>query len=129
MKLQIMEPLFLPCKRCAWICQLLGYGLAANRLLMQRNLLRFNQAVKVQTWLIKQIHAEQGRLCRIHIRVLEDCFDSGEIPSTPDMLEYFHNLLSLEAEGRYESFLIQLYQLDRSTVSSSIGTIETDQQS
>jgi hypothetical protein len=124
-----MKSLFLPCERCAWICQLLGYGLAANRLLMQQNLLRLNQAVKIQTWLIKQIYAEQGRLCRTHIRVLKDCFNSGEIPSTPNMLEYFHDLLSLEAEGRYESFLIQLYQLDRSTVSSSRSTIETDQQS
>ena len=44
---------------------------------------------------------------------IEADFASGQIPSLPEYLSYFYDLKSLEAEGRCESVLFQLYQLDR----------------
>lgn len=87
---------------------------------MQHEWLAFDQAVQIQTWLINRIHAEQKYSCRVHLKVLEVCFASGDIPSTPSCLEYFQDLRSLYVEGRYEAMLIQLYQLDRSSVPPNI---------
>lgn len=109
-----MKPLFLPCKRYRWMIVFISQGLAINKWLMLHNWLAFDRAVKVQSWLMEFVLAEQRRLCQAHMRVLEDCFASGELDSDPETLEYFEDLRSLEAEGRYETVLMQIYQLDRS---------------
>lgn len=82
---------------------------------MEHEWLVFDRAVQIQSWLIARIHAEQKHSCHIHLRVLETCFALGDIPSLPSTLAYFQELKSLYAEGRYETMLIQLYQLDRTT--------------
>ena len=111
--LPIFQPLFWSCRRTAWICQFWGHGLALNRWLMQHQQLSQDQAVRLQTWLIARIHAEQKHSCQVHLNVLKECFATGGISSTPSNLGYFQELQSLYAEGRYETMLIQLYQLDR----------------
>jgi hypothetical protein len=92
---------------------LIAVGLAINKWLMLHKLLALGRAVKVQTWLMQFVLAEQQLLCRAHMKVLEESFASGELESDPANLEYFEDLRSLEAEGRYEVVLIQLYQLDK----------------
>ena len=92
---------------------LIAVGLAINKWLMLHNLLALGRAVKVQSWLIQFVLAEQRLLCRAHMKVLEESFASGELESDPANLKYFEDLRSLEAEGRYEAVLIQLYQLDK----------------
>lgn len=104
--------LSLPCKRYKFMIILIAVGLAINKWLMLHNLLALGQAVKVQSWLMQFVLAEQRLLCRAHMKVLEESFASGELESDPANLEYFEDLRSLEAEGRYEAVLIQLYQLD-----------------
>jgi hypothetical protein len=113
LNLPIFKPLFWVSRRASWVCQFWGRGLAVNRWLMEHEWLAFDRAVQIQTWLIARIHAEQKYSCRVHLKVLESCFAAGEIPSIPSTLEYFEELRSLYEEGRYETMLIQLYQLDR----------------
>lgn len=112
--LPIFKPLFWTSRRALWVCRFWGRGLAVNRWLVEHEWLAFDRAVQIQSRLIAQIHAEQKYSCRVHLRVLEACFASGNIPSIPSTLAYFGELQSLYAEGRYETMLIQLYQLDRS---------------
>ncbi|MGI0484880.1 hypothetical protein ACN4EK_05530 [Pantanalinema rosaneae CENA516] len=64
------------------------------------------------------ITAEQKRLCEAHMQVLTKCLEIGELDSTPENLEYFQDLQALQDEGRYETVLIQIYQLDKKTNSS-----------
>lgn len=109
----IFKPLFWVSRRASWVCRFWGRGIAINRWLMEHEWLAFDRAVQIQTWLIVRIHYEQKYSCRVHLKVLESCFASGDIPSLPSTLEYFQDLRSLYAEGRYETMLIQLYQLDR----------------
>ena len=116
--LPIFQPLFWSCRKTAWICQFWGHGLALNRWLIQHQWLSQDQAVQIQTWLIACIHAEQKHSCQVHLNVLKECFATGEIPSTPSNLGYFQELQSLYSEGRYETMLIQLYQLDRKAASN-----------
>lgn len=52
---------------------------------------------------------EQKQLCAVTFRVLERCFKSGEIDLDEDVLEYFKDLKAMEAEGRYNEVLHQLY--------------------
>jgi hypothetical protein len=92
---------------------LIAVGLAINKWLMLHNLLALGQTVKIQSWLMQFVLAEQRLLCQAHMKVLEESFASGELESDPANLEYFEDLRSLEAEGRYETVLIQLYQLDK----------------
>lgn len=114
--LPIFTPLFWTSRRASWVCRFWGCGIAVNRWLMEHDWLAFDRAVQIQTWLIARIHAEQKHSRHVHLQVLETCFASGDIPSLPSTLEYFQELKSLYAEGRYETMLIQLYQLDRSSV-------------
>lgn len=104
--------LSLPCKRYKSMIIFIAVGLGINKWLMLHNLLAFPRAVRIQSWLMQFVLAEQRRLCRAHMKVLEESFASGELESDPANLEYFEDLRSLEAEGRYEAVLIQLYQLD-----------------
>ncbi|MBD2090619.1 hypothetical protein H6F67_12215 [Microcoleus sp. FACHB-1515] len=110
----IFKPLFWVSRRASWVCRFWGRGILINRWLLEHEWLAFDRAVQIQSWLIAQIHAEQKYSCRVHLKVLESCFASGDIPSLPNMLEYFQELRCLYDEGRYETMLIQLYQLDRS---------------
>ena len=110
----IFKPLFWDSKRVFWVCRFWGRGLATNRWLMEHNWLAFDRAVQIQTWLIERIHTEQKHSCQVHLKVLAGCFASGDLPSNPPNLEYFRDLRSLYEEGRYDTMLIQLYQLDRS---------------
>ncbi|GAB4367729.1 MAG: hypothetical protein Kow00121_06280 [Elainellaceae cyanobacterium] len=52
---------------------------------------------------------EQKQLCAVTFQVLEQCFRSGEIDLDDDALEYFKDLKAMEAEGRYNEVLHQLY--------------------
>lgn len=115
----IFKPLFWTSKRVSWVCHFWGRGLATNRWLMEHNWLSFDRAVQVQTWLIERIHAEQKHSCQVHLRVLAGCFASGDLPSPSPHLEYFRDLRSLYAEGRYDTMLNQLYQLDRSSATDA----------
>lgn len=51
----------------------------------------------------------QKQLCAVTFQVLEQCFRSGEIDLDEDVLEYFKDLKAMEAEGRYNEVLHQLY--------------------
>lgn len=78
----------------------------------------FDRAVKVQSCLMNWITVEQKRLCEAHMQVLIKCFAVGELDSTPENLEYFQDLQALQDEGRYETVLAQIYQLDKKTNNS-----------
>ncbi|MGG6285007.1 hypothetical protein ACQ4M3_25775, partial [Leptolyngbya sp. AN03gr2] len=68
-----------------------------------------------QSRLIDFVAYEHKLACEAHLQVLESSFLIGEIAATPEALEYFYDLRSLYHEGRYDTLLIQLYQLDRKT--------------
>ncbi|WP_068818842.1 hypothetical protein [Phormidesmis priestleyi] len=78
---------------------------------MEHEWLSFDLAMKVQTWLVDGIHAEQKLSCQVHLKVIKACITSKDFPPHPG-LEYVQDLRALYAEGRYEAMLIQLYQLD-----------------
>jgi hypothetical protein len=61
---------------------------------------------------------EQNRLCDAHMQILTECFATGKLDSTFENLDYFQDLQALHSEGRYESVLIQIYQLDRKSDST-----------
>lgn len=69
----------------------------------------YKYALEIQSWLLQFWTLEQRRLCHVTFRVLEQSFAEGEIPSDEDTLEYFGDLRALEAEGRYDVVLHQLY--------------------
>lgn len=52
---------------------------------------------------------EQRRLCHVTFRVLERSFAEGEISLDEATAEYFKDLKALEAEGRYNVVLHELY--------------------
>lgn len=88
-----------------FLAQLLGW----NKSLLFRQILPYKHALKVQSWLLQIWALEQQRLCHVTFRVLERSFAEGEIPLEEDTLEYFRDLKALEAEGRYNVVLHQLY--------------------
>lgn len=102
-------PLRLPCKRYLYISLFLAQLLGLNKFLLYRRLMPYQYALKIQSGLLQVWVWEQKRLCKITFRVLEESFATGEIPSDEDCLEYFRDLKALEAEGRYEVVLHQLY--------------------
>lgn len=113
-----MKSLAIPCKRYKWVVLLLARGLGINKWLMLHGWLPFERAVKAQSWLMGLILIEQKRLCDAHMQILTECFATGELDSTFENLDYFQNLQALHSEGRYETVLIQIYQLDRKSDSS-----------
>ncbi|WP_348256409.1 hypothetical protein [Leptolyngbya sp. PL-A3] len=88
-----------------FLAQLLGW----NKFLLFRQILPYKYALKVQSWLLQVWALEQKQLCRVTFRVLERSFAEGEIPLDEDTLQYFKDLKSLEAEGRYNIVLHLLY--------------------
>lgn len=115
-KFSIFQPLFWTCRCPSWVCCFWAIELATNRGLGERQWIPFDQAVQIQTWLIRRIHAEQKLTCQVHVRVIEAGIALGEFASTPGDLEYFDDLRSLYDEGKDEALLIQIYQLDRKSV-------------
>lgn len=110
-----MASLALPCKRYKWMIMIIAKGLGFNKWLMLYQWIPLKQAVRIQSLLMQWVTAEQERLCEAHMQVLAECFASGELESTLENLDYFENLQALQREGRYETVLIQIYQLDRKT--------------
>lgn len=99
-------------KRCRSRCWIWGRGLAMNRWMMEHDWIRFDQALKVQSWIIDQIHQEYKWACRVQLQALETSFLIGELAATDEHLEYFYDLRALYVEGRYDTLLIQLDQLE-----------------
>ncbi|GAP97969.1 hypothetical protein [Leptolyngbya sp. NIES-2104] len=112
-----MRSLTLPNQRCQWMCRFWGRGLAFNRWCLQQGWFSFDLALMIQSRLIDRVAHEHKLACEAHLLVLESSFLIGEIAATPETLEYFYDLRSLYHEGRYETLLIQLYQLDRKVTS------------
>lgn len=98
-----------PCKRYFYISMFLAQLLGWNKFLLFRQILPYRHALKVQSWLLQIWTLEQKRLCHVTFEVLERSFAEGEISSDEDTLEYFKDLKALEAEGRYNVVLHQLY--------------------
>jgi hypothetical protein len=88
-----------------FLARLLGW----NKFLLFRQVLSYEYALKVQSWLLQVWALEQKRLCRVTFMVLERSFAEGEITLDEDMVEYFKDLKALEAEGRYNVVLHELY--------------------
>lgn len=105
----MLKPLQLPCKRYFVTSILIAFLLGANKALLLKGFLSYGRALKVQSWLYHLWQTEQRRLCTITFRVLEQCFRDGEISLDEDTLNYFRDLKALEAEGRYDLILEQLY--------------------
>ena len=103
------RPLFIPCRRYLVSSLFLSLLLGINKLLLFRGILPYSKALKIQSWLWGLWVLEQKRLCAVTFRVLEESFADGSVPLDEDCLEYFRDLKALEAEGRYEIVLNQLY--------------------
>jgi hypothetical protein len=87
----------------------LGKLLGWNKFLLFQQILPYKYALKVQSWLLQLWALEQKRLCQVTFKVLERSFAAEEISWDEETLEYFKDLKSLEAEGRYEVVLHLLY--------------------
>lgn len=105
--------LALPCKRYKWMVLLIAKGLELNKWLMLNQWITLRRAVKIQSLLMQWVLLEQKRLCEAHMQVLSNCFATGELESTLENLDYFEDLQVLQREGRYETVLVQIYQLDK----------------
>ncbi|MBD3886864.1 hypothetical protein IFO70_35110 [Phormidium tenue FACHB-886] len=116
-----MKRLTLPNKRCRVMCWFWGRGLALNRGLLEHNWLGFDRALKIQSWLIDRVGGEHKLACQAHMQVLETCFLTGELAATSGNLDYFYDLRALYVEGRYETLLRQIYQLDLTEVMDEDG--------
>lgn len=103
------KSLKLPCKRYFLFSMLLAFLLGVNKFLLFKGFLSYRRALKIQSWLLHLWQMEQKQLCAVTFRVLEQCFKSGEIDLDEDVLEYFKDLKAMEAEGRYNEVLHQLY--------------------
>lgn len=103
------KSLKLPCKRYLLVSLLLAFWLGVNKFLLFKGFLSYRQALKIQSWLLHLWQMEQKQLCAVTFQVLEQCFRSGEIDLDDDALEYFKDLKAMEAEGRYNEVLHQLY--------------------
>lgn len=103
------DSLRLPCRRYFYISMLLARLLGWNKFLLFRQILPYKYALKVQSWLLQAWALEQKRLCHVTFRVLERSFTEGEIVLDEATAEYFKDLKALEAEGRYNLVLHQLY--------------------
>jgi hypothetical protein len=103
------KSLKLPCKRYFLISMLLAFWLGVNKFLLFKGVLSCRRALKIQSWLLHLWQMEQKQLCAVTFQVLEQCFRSGEIDLDEDVLEYFKDLKAMEAEGRYNEVLHQLY--------------------
>ncbi|KAM3116303.1 hypothetical protein [Phormidesmis sp. 146-33] len=103
------KSLKLPCKRYLLVSMLLAFFLGINKSLLFKRFLSYGRALKIQSWLLHLWQMEQKQLCAVTFRVLEHCFRSGEIDLDEDVLEYFKDLKAMEAEGRYNEVLHQLY--------------------
>jgi hypothetical protein len=103
------KSLKLPCKRYFLISMLLAFWLGVNKFLLFKGFLSYRRALKIQSWLLHLWQMAQKRLCAVTFQVLEHCFRSGEIDLDADVLEYFKDLKAMEAEGRYNEVLHQLY--------------------
>lgn len=108
-----MTSLALPCKRYKWMLLTIAKGLGLNKWLMLRQWISLRHAIRIQSLLMRWVVAEQKRLCEAHMQVVMKCLASGELESTPEILDYFEDLRALQREGRYEAVLFQIYQLDR----------------
>lgn len=87
----------------------LAFLLGVNKFLLFKGILSYKRALKVQSWLYHLWQVEQKWLCNITFRVIQKSFRNGEIPLDEESLEYYRDLKALEAEGRYEIVLNQLY--------------------
>jgi len=105
----MLKPLWLPCKCYFAVSMFLAFLLGVNKFLLFKGILSYKQALKVQSWLYHLWQAEQKWLCNITFRVIQKSFRNGEIPLDEETLEYYRDLKALEAEGRYEIILNQLY--------------------
>ncbi|MEP1079413.1 hypothetical protein NDI52_28800 [Leptolyngbya sp. PL-A3] len=76
---------------------------------MFRQILPYKYALKVQSWLLQAWALEQKRLCHVTFQVLERSFTEGEIFLDEATAEYLKDLKALEAEGRYNVVLHELY--------------------
>jgi hypothetical protein len=103
------KSLKLPRKRYFLILRLLAFWLGVNKFLLFKGFLSYRRALKIQSWLLHLWQMAQKQLCAVSFRVLEQCFRSGEIDLGEDVLEYFKDLKAMEAEGRYNEVLHQLY--------------------
>lgn len=99
----------LPCKRYFYVSMFLAQLLGWNKFLLFRQILPYKHALRIQSWLLEIWALEQKRLCCVTFKVLERSFAEGEISLDEDTLEYFSDLRALEAEGRYNVVLHQLY--------------------
>jgi hypothetical protein len=95
---------------------MIAKGLGLNKWLMLHQWISLRHAVTLQSLLMQWVAAEQKHLCKAHMQVLVECFATGELESTPEILDYFEDLRVLQHEGRYETVLSQIYQLDRKAV-------------
>ncbi|MBN8560112.1 MAG: hypothetical protein J0L70_06285 [Leptolyngbya sp. UWPOB_LEPTO1] len=107
-----MRRLTLPNQRCQWMCRFWGRGLALNRWCLEQSWFSFDLALKIQSRLLDLVAHEHKLACEAHLQVLETSFLIGELAATPEALEYFYDLRSLYHEGRFDTLLIQLYQLE-----------------
>ncbi|AFY67261.1 hypothetical protein [Geitlerinema sp. PCC 7407] len=101
--------LLLPCKRYLVSSLFLARLLGINKFLLFQGILPYGKALKIQSCLLNLWMLEQKRLCATTFRVLEESFADGSVPSDANCLEYFQDLKTLEAEGRYDCVLNQLY--------------------
>lgn len=88
-----------------FLARLLGW----NKFLLFRQIPPYKYALKVQSCLLQFWALEQRRLCHVTFRVLERSFAEGEISLDEATAEYFKDLKALEAEGRYNVVLHELY--------------------
>lgn len=103
------KSLKLPCRCYFLVSVLLAFFLGINKFLLLKGFVSYRRALKIQSWLLHLWLIEQKRLCAVTFQVLEQCFRSGEIDLDEDVLEYFKDLKAMEAEGRYNEVLHQLY--------------------
>lgn len=87
----------------------LAFLLGVSKFLLFKGIFSYKRALKVQSWLYHLWQAEQKWLCNVTFRVIQKSFRDGEIPLDEEMLEYYKDLKALEAEGRYDIVLHQLY--------------------
>lgn len=78
----------LPCKRYFYISMFLAQLLGWNKFLLFRQILSYEYALKVQSWLLQVWALEQKRLCRVTFIVLERSLAEGEI--ILDELDFIH---------------------------------------
>jgi len=94
------------------MCWFWGRGLALNRWGMEHGWIRFDRALKIQSWIINQVHQEYKRVCQAQLQALETSFLIRELAATDEHLQYFYDLRALYVEGRYDTLLTQLTRLD-----------------